>query len=245
MKLVNRPLYDRAGEALEQLIEAGSYKPGDKLPSEQALANRLGVSRTTVREALRTLEMQGVINRRHGVGTFVSAPTRRELRGGLDELESLRSLARRAGINQRRVEWMVDLLPAPAKIARPLKIEPDTPLVRAQATAAGETSRFAYLDNYIPARYVDPNGLKHFTGGTLLDYLIAYDSVRISYTFSNIYCVPADSWVAARLKVGEGEPVMHLEEVFYSENGVPVVLARNYFLTDSFNFHIVRRVVRR
>jgi GntR family transcriptional regulator len=245
LKLESRPLYDRAIGALELFIEKGQYKPGDKLPSEEALAKQLGVSRTTVREALGNLEAQGVIRRRHGVGTFVTAPTRRHLRGGLDDLESLRSLAERAGINEKLVEWVVAPFSATDKIAGKLEVEPDAPLVRAQATAASDRCLFAYLDNYISEQYIDLNDLKRFKKGTLLDYLVEHDEVRISYTFTNIYCVKADTPVASRLQVPENEPVLHLEEVFYSESGKPVVLALNYFLTDNFNFHIVRCVVRR
>lgn len=57
---------------LRQLIDAEHIQPGEKLPSERVLAERLAVSRSAIREALRSLELLGLIETRHGGGTFLS-----------------------------------------------------------------------------------------------------------------------------------------------------------------------------
>src|SRR5512134_3555627 len=97
IKIDSRPLYDQAIDALNRFIVQGGYKPGDKLPGEAELSKHLGISRPTLREAMGSLECQGVITRRHGVGTFVTAPVRGAIQGGLEQLESLYSLAANAG----------------------------------------------------------------------------------------------------------------------------------------------------
>jgi GntR family transcriptional repressor for pyruvate dehydrogenase complex len=61
-----------AAEQLRQLIESGHFAPGDRLPSERKLAELLGVSRTMVREAISTLEAIGMIEVRHGSGSYVT-----------------------------------------------------------------------------------------------------------------------------------------------------------------------------
>ena len=68
-------LYKRIAEHVRDLIEGGQLAPGDQLPAERDLARRLGVSRIPVREAMRTLAAQGLIEIRHGQGTFVAAGT--------------------------------------------------------------------------------------------------------------------------------------------------------------------------
>jgi DNA-binding FadR family transcriptional regulator len=71
----NRRLYRQIAEKLSRLIEAGEFKPGDRLPAERVLAEKLNVSRPTVREALIALEVEGYIDIRGGAGVFVLART--------------------------------------------------------------------------------------------------------------------------------------------------------------------------
>ena len=67
-----RHLYLQVIDRLKQDIEKGIFKEKEKLPSEFELAKLLGVSRATLREALRVLEEENIIVRRHGVGTFAN-----------------------------------------------------------------------------------------------------------------------------------------------------------------------------
>src|SRR5512140_1926565 len=71
---------------------------GTRLPSEPELAKQLGVSRATLREAMRMFETQGLIRRRQGAGTFVVGrpPV---IEGGLEVLESMLTLARKTGLD--------------------------------------------------------------------------------------------------------------------------------------------------
>jgi GntR family transcriptional regulator, transcriptional repressor for pyruvate dehydrogenase complex len=64
-------IYEHIVEQIRALIREGRWAPGDQIPPERELAERFRVSRTSVREALRALEMQGVIDSRQGGGTFV------------------------------------------------------------------------------------------------------------------------------------------------------------------------------
>jgi DNA-binding FadR family transcriptional regulator len=69
--LDRRSLAHDAAEHLRELVSSGALRPGDKLPSERELASRLGVSRPTLREAVRGLVIMGLLETRHGAGTFV------------------------------------------------------------------------------------------------------------------------------------------------------------------------------
>lgn len=71
----NRRLYRQIAEKLGRLIDTGEFKPGDRLPAERVLAEKLNVSRPTVREALIALEVEGYVDIRGGAGVFVLART--------------------------------------------------------------------------------------------------------------------------------------------------------------------------
>ena len=80
LKPIRPPRLHEAVEAyLEEMILAGEYQPGDSLPSEHEMANQLEVSRTVVRDAIRALTTKGLVEIRHGVGTFVTHSGREKL----------------------------------------------------------------------------------------------------------------------------------------------------------------------
>ncbi|MGH2346605.1 MAG: FadR/GntR family transcriptional regulator, partial [Chloroflexota bacterium] len=73
LKQVRIPrVYSLVVEQIRALIESGQLKAGDKLPTERGLAEQLGVSRSSVREALSALEVLGVIHSRQGLGNFIA-----------------------------------------------------------------------------------------------------------------------------------------------------------------------------
>jgi len=78
---------DRVAGRIADLIRSQELRPGARLPSERELAGRLGVSRPTLREALRSLQSEGRVEIRHGSGVFVAERAARDLRAGLAELE--------------------------------------------------------------------------------------------------------------------------------------------------------------
>ncbi|MEW8988195.1 MAG: GntR family transcriptional regulator, partial [Bacillus sp. (in: firmicutes)] len=67
----NSKVYLEIVKQLRQMIHSDNLKPGDKLPSERELTERLNVGRSSVREALRSLELLGLIETRRGEGTFI------------------------------------------------------------------------------------------------------------------------------------------------------------------------------
>ena len=96
IKSDHRHLYLQVIDHLKQDIEEGTYKEKEKLPSEFDLAKKLGVSRATLREALRILEEENVIIRRHGVGTFVHAKP--VFSSGIEQLNSVTNMIKQAGM---------------------------------------------------------------------------------------------------------------------------------------------------
>ena len=81
MNATGGPIYQVIVRDITDQIAQGGLKPGDRLESELSLAERYGVSRMTLRQALGELESSGLVVRRHGSGTFVSRPRRLQRRG--------------------------------------------------------------------------------------------------------------------------------------------------------------------
>src|SRR5262249_32649426 len=83
---VRAPLVSQTAAAIRARIEAGRWQSGEQLPSEPQLANELGISRGTLRESVRLLISDGLLDRRHGVGTFVARVPPPTIDRGIDEL---------------------------------------------------------------------------------------------------------------------------------------------------------------
>src|ERR1700678_1765953 len=77
-------LYEQIVQQIEESVLNGSLKPGDQLPAERELAQRLGVSRTAVREAVKTLREKGLVEAYSGRGTFITDGTSQAARGAFD-----------------------------------------------------------------------------------------------------------------------------------------------------------------
>src|SRR5580765_512084 len=77
-------LYEQIVQQVEESILKGQLKPGDQLPAERDLAQSFGVSRTAVREAMKTLSEKGLVEAYSGRGTFVTNRTSRAMRQSLD-----------------------------------------------------------------------------------------------------------------------------------------------------------------
>lgn len=88
--LYRNRLYEQVADQIQELIVAESLRPGDKLPCERDLAERLGVSRTVIREAIRVLCVRGLVKVKPGCGTYVQQPTPRDMAAPIGLLLKLR-----------------------------------------------------------------------------------------------------------------------------------------------------------
>ena len=239
----HRSLYDQAIDSLLNLIHNERYQVGDKLPTEHQLSDQLGISRTTLREAISYLERQGIVSRRHGIGTFVAIPSQQTLRGGLDELVSLKALASGCDMKYERLLWDVSTAPANAETASALQLDPGSPLVRVRMVISVQNSVFAYMDSYLLSDFINTDDLDAYQDGSLLDYMLERHKVDVSHTYSSIHAVIADEEIAARMSMEAGDPLLHLVETYKTLDGHPIVHTYNYFGTEVLNFYIIRRVV--
>jgi GntR family transcriptional regulator len=239
----SRPLYAQTVDALYALIQEGAFPVGAPLPSAELLADQLGVSRSTLREAIGNLEVEGLLVRRQGVGTYVAAAPGDQVRGGLERLRSFRELAGIAGKRVESHQRQVERVAAGPSEAEALQVAVGAGLVRVQVAQGIEGCRVAYLDSVVLPHLVDL-ALLETVDGSLLDYLVDHTDLPLAFTRSQVFAIDADERLAAHLEVGVGRSLLHLAETMYTETGQPVALSRNYFVTDCFSFTIHRRIER-
>jgi GntR family transcriptional regulator len=231
----------QAQQYLLDLIKAGTYQPGEQFPSESDLAVQLGISRPTLREALLNLEQEGIIIRRHGVGTFVAPGYGHRLEGGLERLESILELAARQGLQVRCEALNMKQVLADEELATRLEIAPDTQVTSVRRTIMVDGRPVAYMLDLVPASVLSPADVDQSFNGSVLDLLKQKQELHIAQATADIIALNADASLAKKLKVEIGQAVLLLEELLYDIEGMPVEFSQNYFIPEYFRFRVVRR----
>lgn len=230
--------FQRLQEDLAALIER--MPAGSRLPSEPELAKQLGVSRATLREAMRMFETQGRIRRRQGAGTFIvgKPPV---IEGGLEMLESMLTLARRTGLDVGRGPVNMEETRASTEIAQELEIAEDSPVIRISRTMSADDRPVAYLVDTLPLDVLAPGELDNNFDGSVLDFLLKRgDPLTISYTY--ITACNASAEVAKMLEIQRDDVLLQFSARLFTASGKVVDYSHSYFLPGHFKFHIVRRV---
>jgi GntR family transcriptional regulator len=213
---------------------------GDRLPSEPDLAKKLGVSRATLREAMRTFEAQGLIRRRQGSGTFVVGQVN-VIEAGLEVLESIETMAERLGMEVTVSDLRVEVLSADDENAPGLGLPAGTRLTRIQRVMREESRPVAFLVDTLPEEVLKPNQLPANFKGSVLDFLLRRgDPLTTSRAAISASGAPAD--VAKALQIQRGDVLLEFISTLYTSTGKAVDHSASYFIPGYFNFHVVRRV---
>ena len=234
-KSLSQSLHDR----LRQLIF--DTDPGERLPSEPKLAQQMGVSRATLREAMRTFETQGIIHRKQGVGTFVIHP-QQIIETGLEALESIHAIANRLGLVVQMGDYQVDHRLPTEEESQELDLKRDQKVVAVSWVMEAEGRPVAYLvdvlpDDVLPAREVH----REFTG-SILDLLLRRDDLALTTSRAEISAVAAEPEIARSLGIQRRDVLLYFESRLYDKGGRVIDYSYSYYLPGYFKFHVVRQI---
>jgi len=212
-----------------------------QLPSEPALAKNLGVSRATLREAMRSFETQGMIRRKQGVGTFVvgEVPV---IDSGLEVLESIETLANRIGLGVSTGSIKIELLPANEEIAEELTISIGAIVTRVSRVIFTDGRPVAYLVDTLPETTLSRDDIQTGFNGSVLDLLLTRGFPRLTNSRTEINAINASSEVAHFLDIQRADVLLHFKANLVDSTGKVVDHSLSYFLPGYFSFHVNRRV---
>jgi len=236
-------LASRVREEVRDRIRDGRFSDCVQLPPEIELATSLGVSRTTVREALLQLEQEGLLIRRHGHGTFVRSAAR--LRGSLNANISATEVIKGHGMEPGTSHARVEEVTADAEIATILGLEAGAPILRLERVRTADGRPVIFTVDVIPTGLFRDAGLDQ---AVLLDpglslYRLYAERLGRSITDgqASIRLTRADALVADRLGIPAGSPILRLEQVDATAEGEPVLFSLESYVADTFEFSVHRR----
>jgi len=233
-------LSQRLHEDLAEIISA--TKLGDRLLTEPELAKQLGVSRATLREAMRTFETQGFLLRKQGVGTFVVRPTQ-VLESGLEVLESIETLAKRTGLPVSPGKVELEKRQATSEECDALGMELGCTVVSVSRVIMAEGRPAAYLVDILPEDVLSPDEVQQGFSGSVLDLLLERGNPQLVNSHCEIAAVAADSTISRALHIQRGDAILKFSSRLFALDGRVVDCSYSYFLPGYFRFHVVRELV--
>jgi GntR family transcriptional regulator len=226
---------------LRQRIDRGELPAGARLPSEPERAAKLQVSRATLREALRAMELEGLVRRRQGSGTFVADHPRmaNSLDVNFGVTDAIRAAGMTAGIARAR-HWVES---ASAGEAALLELEPGQDVLVVERVRTAEGKPVVLSRDLFPSRLLAGHDLavREMLERSIYDVLERDLGIVISHGVARFRPVRADHAVAGHLGVPRGELLLYLWQVDYAQDGTPVVSSHEFHLADAFDFTVVRR----
>lgn len=227
------PFYVQIAESLTERIESGKLKPGERLPPERELSQALGVNRMTLRQALNSLELQGLIVRRQGDGTYV-AGTKIERQAG--KLVPFTKGMQKRGYQPGARVLAFEQRPAEASAAKELGLR--------AAEAVYDIHRLrlinqepVMLESFFLSVARFPNlGRFDLAKRSVYEVLETEYGVSISRARQSLEPTVAAEYEAELLKIKIGAPLMLETRLAFDQNDRPVEYGRDLYRGDRFKF---------
>ena len=232
--------YEKLRINLADLIS--KTQPGEKLPTEPVLAQQMGVSRATLREAMRSFESQGLIRRRQGIGTFVVGRPQVFV-SGLEVLESIETLAEKIELDVSMDDLNIKYIQADVDTAAILGVQEGEQLIQVARVIRTDNRPVAYLIDILTQEIISADELVSHFSGSVLDLILKRGYPHLSYSDTEIRVVDATSEVARELEIQRGDGLLLFVAWLFDEQGKAIDHSYSYFLPGYFKFNIVRSVV--
>lgn len=241
---INRPthttLTDQTVLAIQEAIRLGKFPAGSQLPPEMELLQMMGISRTTLREALRILEEQRLIRKRRGLGTFVME---RAIIKDLSQNFGITEMISQAGYAPGTHDFKIFSDKASKTLAEKLGIPEESMIVIIERVRTANDIPIVWTRDIMPQKYLGgwmPTNT-YLKGVSLYECLERYANIRIVDGVASFTPVQAGREIAEKLSIKRNALLLLIEQVDHDQEQRPVLYSAEYHLTDKFNFIIHRK----
>lgn len=213
-----QPAYRRIQNSIRQRIEAGKLCPGDVVESERELAKIHQVSLMTARHALADLAREGLVERRHGSGTFVAPP-----KIHFNKLMSYTEQMASRGLSARSKIVRLSSAETDAEIAARLSLQPASALTVVQRIRLAAGEPFALETCYLSADQFAGLAEAPLERASLFAILERDYGVSLAYADEEIDATAADERTASLLSIPRGTAMLRIRQIIYSAHGTPTL----------------------
>jgi GntR family transcriptional regulator len=227
--------YQRIQGKIRKVIETGDLRPGDAVPSERELARIHDVSLMTARHALASLEQEGAVERRPGVGTFVASP-----KIHFNKLMSYTEQMRNRSLSIGSKVLLAMIIDDEQEVNARLSLSPKSQIVKLERLRLAAGSPFALETCYLSAAQFSGLLTAPLQRDSLFAILERDYNVELSYADEEVDATAADQRTAELLAVPKREPLLRIRQVIYSTKGVVIMYVLGLYRSDRHNL-VIRR----
>lgn len=237
-KNVKIPLYVTVYETICQWLKDGKYKPGDKLPGENILAEQFQVSRGTLRQAMLLLQEDGLIGNHQGKGNIVLSNQDMQQNG----LEKVGNPIIDFCVQPiDRIVTTIGFQPPTQKHQEVLKLRPSSIVAVIDITYFHQDSPVGFAMVYIPHEFLDKGNVDLEDTDSVYAFYTKLLSSGSLYSDTRLRIVHARERLADILAIPEGDPLLILEEELYTEYDTPVLSQKMYMGADLYEISLKRK----
>lgn len=229
------PIYHQLYAALRQQIKDGVFGHSGALPSEMSLCDTFGISRVSVRRALQMLEQEGLVTRRHGVGTFVASQDALgtvRVGGMIDNLITL-GLETRAELLSFNNDAAL-----PSFAASSLKLGPQDRGIKVERLRFYKGRPLSLTEVYLPSSLSSVVKAGDIDDRPIILILEAAGLKAVSAE-QTISAVVADDYVSAKLDVAIGSPLLRLRKTVFDQSGAPFEYQQGLYNPDQYEYYML------
>lgn len=224
------PLYFQVARQIESAIERGELGPGEKLENEIGLADRLGLSRPTMRRAIQELVVKGLLVRKRGVGTqVVHGQVKRRI-----ELTSLYDDLNRFQQDPSTKVLLFGLEPAEEDVADQLGLSPGAEVLHVERLRSTHGQPLAVMRNWLPGSLAGVLSEPALESRGMYE-LIRASGVHMRVAKQRVGARAATTGEARLLGVSRGAPLLTAERSTYDDRGNAVEFGRHVYRSDSYS----------
>jgi GntR family transcriptional regulator len=229
------PAYQRIQGKIRKVIETGDLRPGDAVPSERELARVHAVSLMTARHALASLEKEGTVERRRGVGTFVAAP-----KIHFNKLMSYTEQMGSRSLNACSKVLLAKIIDDEQDVNARLALSPKSSVVKIERLRHASGEPFALETCYLSGAQFSGLVAAPLQRESLFATLERDYNVELGYADEEVDATAADPRTAELLGIPKRDPVLRIRQLIYSTKGVAILYVLGLYRSDRHNL-VIRR----
>jgi len=223
------PLYHQVYLILKDGIRSGAYPNGSALPIEPTLCEEFGVSRITVKRAMKELVTDGLVVRQRGKGTFVADSAELPSRNALDDLlQSVQAIGEATEVQH----LASDVLTPPKDVAKKLGLEAGAQVLRSNQLRLSDGDPLAVIIAYVPEAIA--NRLIPDTENLPMLVRLNTAGIDVARAEQEVTATLAEPGIAAPLGIEVGSPLLKLTRLVFDDSDQPIEWLTSFYRGDRY-----------